>query len=73
MESNFTVDAQWIFWALADSVFPIRFGISIALMEIIIEVIGGNIVMLPMTDWVSFLSGPLQEDFYCPDMGTGGM
>lgn len=57
MEQNFAIAAQWIFLALAASIFSVRAGISIALTEIIVGVIGGNIVTLSITDWISFLSG----------------
>lgn len=57
MEQNFAIGAQWIFLALIATVFSIRFGISVALMEIAVGVIGGSTMHLEITSWVNFLAG----------------
>lgn len=57
MEQNFAIAAQWIFLALAATIISIRLGISVALMEIAVGVIGGNAMHLEITPWVTFLAG----------------
>lgn len=57
MEHNFLVAAEWIFLALVASILSIRLGISVALMEIAIGVIGGNALHIEITPWVNFLAG----------------
>ncbi|MEW6621963.1 MAG: cation:proton antiporter [Bacillota bacterium] len=57
MEQNYLIAAQWLFFALAASVISIRLGISVALIEIAVGVIAGNIVNIPITEWVNFLAG----------------
>jgi len=57
VEDTFWIASQWIFLALAASMLSIKFGISVALMEIIVGVFGGNVLNLEITDWVNFLAG----------------
>ncbi|GBG54758.1 sodium:proton antiporter [Sporomusaceae bacterium FL31] len=57
MEQNFAIAAQWVLLALIATVFSIRLGISVALMEIAVGVIGGNAMNLEITPWVTFLAG----------------
>jgi len=49
--------ALWMALALAASVVSIRFAISVALIEILFGVIGGNLLHLQVTEWVTFLAG----------------
>lgn len=49
--------ALWMALALAASVVSIRFAVSVALTEILFGVIGGNLLHLEVTEWVTFLAG----------------
>jgi Kef-type K+ transport system membrane component KefB len=49
--------ALWLGLALAASLISIRVAISVALVEIVVGAIAGNIVGLHITDWVNFLAG----------------
>lgn len=57
MEQNFIIGAQWVFLALIATLLSIRLGISVALMEIAVGVIGGNAMQIEITSWVTFLAG----------------
>lgn len=57
MEQNFAIAAQWVFLALIATVISIRLGISVALMEIAVGVVGGNAMQIEITSWVTFLAG----------------
>jgi Kef-type K+ transport system membrane component KefB len=43
--------------ALAASLFSVRLGVSVALAEILIGIIGGNLLGLHTTAWIDFLAG----------------
>lgn len=49
--------ALWLGLALAASLISIRVAISVALIEIVVGAIAGNLVGLHITDWVNFLAG----------------
>ena len=49
--------ALWLGLALAASLISVRVAISVALIEIVIGAIAGNIVGLHITEWVNFLAG----------------
>ncbi len=49
--------ALWIALALAATILSLRVAISIALLEIIVGVIGGNFLPMQRTEWVNFLAG----------------
>jgi Kef-type K+ transport system membrane component KefB len=51
------VAAIWIGFALVASVISIRLGVSVALTEILVGVVGGNFFGLQPTDWTTFLAG----------------
>jgi Kef-type K+ transport system membrane component KefB len=57
MDNLWLTAALWIGLALAASVLSIWTAVSVALTEIIIGAIAGNIVGLPLTPWVNFLAG----------------
>lgn len=57
MEANFLIAAQWIFLALIATMISIRLGVSVALVEIAVGVVGGNAMELEITPWVTFLAG----------------
>lgn len=46
----------WMALALAASLISIRIGVSVALLEIGVGVIGGNFLHLHVTDWINFLA-----------------
>jgi Kef-type K+ transport system membrane component KefB len=46
----------WILLALASSLLSLKIGISVALVEIIVGIIAGNIIHPNITPWVKFLS-----------------
>lgn len=49
--------ALWLGLALVASLISIRVTISVALIEIIVGAVAGNLIGLQITDWVNFLSG----------------
>ncbi|MFZ5631784.1 MAG: cation:proton antiporter [Bacillota bacterium] len=49
--------AFWVGLALAASVISVRLGVSVAMVEIMVGVIGGNFLGLHTTPWVDFLAG----------------
>jgi Kef-type K+ transport system membrane component KefB len=49
--------AVWLGLALLASVISIRVAISVALIEIVVGAIAGNLVGLHITEWVNFLAG----------------
>jgi len=49
--------ALWISLALAATLLSVRIAVSIALLEIIVGVFGGNFLPLQRTEWVNFLAG----------------
>jgi Kef-type K+ transport system membrane component KefB len=57
MGSIWLASALWLGLALLASVISIRIAISVALIEIIVGAIAGNIVGLTITEWVNFLAG----------------
>jgi Kef-type K+ transport system membrane component KefB len=57
MENIWLVAALWIGLALAASLISIRLAISVALVEIIVGAVAGNIISLPLTPWVNYLAG----------------
>jgi len=57
MENQWLQAALWIGLALVAAVLSVRIAISIALLEIMVGVIGGNFLPLQRTEWVNFLAG----------------
>src|ERR1700752_4699633 len=49
--------ALWLALALLASLISIRVAISVALIEIVVGAVAGNLVALQITDWVNFLAG----------------
>jgi Kef-type K+ transport system membrane component KefB len=49
--------ALWIGLALAASLLSIRVAISVALLEIIVGAVAGNVTRLEITPWVTYLAG----------------
>ncbi len=56
MDNQNLIAAVWIGLALAASLISIRLGISVALIEIGIGVLGGNFLGLETTPWIDFLA-----------------
>ncbi len=56
MENTWAVASLWMALALVASLFSIRLGVSVALAEILVGVIGGNFLGLHTTPWIDFLA-----------------
>lgn len=56
MDNAYLVAAAWMGLALVASLISIRLGISVALIEIGMGVIGGNFLGLHSTPWIDFLA-----------------
>ena len=57
MASMWLTSALWLGLALLASIISIRVAMSVALIEIMIGALAGNLVGLAITDWVNFLAG----------------
>jgi Kef-type K+ transport system membrane component KefB len=57
MDNVWLTAAVWIGLALLSSVISIRIAISVALVEIVIGSVAGNVIGLELTPWVNFLAG----------------
>jgi Kef-type K+ transport system membrane component KefB len=49
--------ALWMGLALASAIISIRLALSVALVEIIVGALGGNLIGLPLAPWVNYLAG----------------
>jgi Kef-type K+ transport system membrane component KefB len=56
VDNAYLIAAEWIALALLASLVSIRLGISVALIEIAMGVIGGNFLDLHSTPWIDFLA-----------------
>lgn len=57
MDNQWLQAALWMGLALAATLLSLRIAISIALLEIIVGVFGGNFLPLQRTEWINFLAG----------------
>jgi len=57
MASVWLHSALWLGLALLAALISIRVAISVALIEIVVGAIAGNLLALQITDWVNFLAG----------------
>ena len=57
MENVWLVSALWIGLALLASLISIRIGISVALVEIIVGTLGGNLFSMTPNEWIGYLAG----------------
>lgn len=57
MENVWLASALWLGLALLASIISIRVAMSVALVEIIVGTIAGNLIGLEITSWVNFLAG----------------
>ena len=56
MENVWVISALWIGLALVSALISIRVGISVALIEIIVGGIGGNLLGIAPNDWITYLA-----------------
>ena len=57
MENVWLASAVWLGLALLASIISIRVAMSIALVEIVVGAVAGNVIGLHLTEWVNFLAG----------------
>src|SRR5690349_7055892 len=57
MANVWLASAVWLGLALLASLISIRIAISVALIEIVVGALAGNIIGLHLTEWVNFLAG----------------
>jgi Kef-type K+ transport system membrane component KefB len=57
MDNIWLASALWIGLALAASLISIWAAISVALIEIMVGAVAGNIIGLPLSPWVNYLAG----------------
>ena len=57
MASVWLASSLWIGLALAASVLSIWVAVSVALVEILVGAVAGNVIGLPLSPWVNFLAG----------------
>jgi Kef-type K+ transport system membrane component KefB len=57
MDNIWLVSALWIGLALAASLISIWTAISVALIEIMVGAVAGNLIGLPLTPWINYLAG----------------
>src|SRR5712692_6699190 len=57
MQNIWFASALWIGLALCAAILQNWVAVSIALLEIIVGAVAGNIVDLPLTPWVNYLAG----------------
>ncbi len=56
MDNTYVIAALWLGLALVASLISIRIGVSVALIEIALGVVGGNFLALHTTPWIDFLA-----------------
>lgn len=57
MQNVWLASAVWLGLALLASIISIRVAMSVALIEIMVGAVAGNVIGLVLTDWVNFLAG----------------
>jgi len=57
MDNIWLASALWIGFALAASLISIWTAISVALIEIMVGAVAGNIIGLPLSPWINYLAG----------------
>src|SRR5437879_4864933 len=57
MANLWLASALWVGLALASALISIRLALSVALIEIMVGALGGNLIGLPLTLWVNYLAG----------------
>jgi Kef-type K+ transport system membrane component KefB len=56
-ENIWFASALWVGLALVSALISIRLALSVALIEIIVGAVAGNLIDLPLTPWVNYLAG----------------
>ena len=59
LNTTYGIAALWVGLAFLASVISIRIGLSVALVEILVGVVGGNLLGMTPTDWITFPSRSL--------------
>lgn len=57
MDNVWLVSTLWIGLALVASLISIRIGLSVALVEIMVGTVAGNLIGLELTPWINYLAG----------------
>jgi Kef-type K+ transport system membrane component KefB len=57
VDNMYLIAAEWLGLALIASLISVRFGIAVALLEIGMGVLGGNLLGLQTNAWIDFLAG----------------
>ena len=57
MASVWIASALWLGLALFAAIVSIRMAMSVALVEIMVGAVAGNLIGLEITTWVNFLAG----------------
>ena len=57
MDNMWLASSLWLGLALLASVISVRVAVSVALVEILVGAVAGNLFGLPMAPWVNFLAG----------------
>ena len=57
MENVWLITALWVGLALAAALLSVRFAVSVALTEIVVGAIAGNLIHLQISEWVNWLAG----------------
>jgi Kef-type K+ transport system membrane component KefB len=57
MDNIWLTSALWLGLALASSLISMRLALSVALVEIMVGALGGNIIGMPLTPWINYLAG----------------
>jgi Kef-type K+ transport system membrane component KefB len=56
MDNIWFDSALWVGLALVSALISIRVGISVALIEIVVGAVGGNVLDMAPTDWINYLA-----------------
>ena len=57
MDNLWLASSLWIGLALIASILSVWVALSVALVEIMVGAVAGNLVGLPLAPWVNFLAG----------------
>jgi Kef-type K+ transport system membrane component KefB len=57
IDNIWLTSALWIGLALISALVSMRLALSVALVEIMVGALGGNLIGMPMTPWINYLAG----------------
>ncbi|HWP27038.1 MAG TPA: cation:proton antiporter [Xanthobacteraceae bacterium] len=57
IENIWLASALWVGLALVSALISIRLALSVALIEIMVGAVAGNLIGLPLTPWIDYLAG----------------